>query len=462
MEHDDDDEVNSPYVRKKAGLAPKEDEEVSQNDPVGISTLKAGKAADLLNLDVTVSTDGDQTAITHGDLVKQWKQNGRNYFHYVQNKPGMYVPFGIISARYADKKDSVMLDHKVAIEIFYHPGHDMNLGRYMAAYKAGLKYYSSIYGPYPFNNIRLVETSNYGPRDASTTTMDTYAEYNTWHAHFTDPNQFDYLYYSTARNLAQQWWRFQVTPNNTVGSLVIPEGLASYDALVMAEQKYGKANMRWTVLDQLWFYLFIRRHLDKPEHPLVKADAWFEWGGKAAVALYGLRDLIGEDSLNSALREFKNAYAFKNKPPYAGSNDLYRYLKKHVPDSLQYYLTDTWGKITLYDSKIISAKFVPTGNKDEYKVTFKDNIDKVWVYGKGNDIPAVKMNDYIDIGVYGTDVNDKSGRTQVNFLYLKKYKLTRGEHEFTIVVKGRPRSVGVDPLGKLIDRNPNDNLKDLE
>ena len=119
--YDDDDEVGSPYVRKKAGLPPKEEEEIAQNDPVGISTLKAGKAADLLSLDVTVSTDGDQTAITHGDLVKQWKQNGRNYFHYVQNKPGMYVPFGIVSARYADKKDSVMLDHKVAIDIFYHP-----------------------------------------------------------------------------------------------------------------------------------------------------------------------------------------------------------------------------------------------------------------------------------------------------------------------------------------------------
>jgi len=195
---------------------------------------------------------------------------------------------------------------------------------------------------------------------------------------------------------------------------------------------------------------------------MVKADAWFEWGGKAAVAIYGLRDLIGEDSLNNALRGFKNAYAFKSAPPYAGTNDLYRYLQKHVPDSLQYYLTDTWQKITLYDSKILSVKAVPTGSKDEYKVTFKTYIDKVWVDGKGNDVPAAKMNDYIDIGVYGADIKDKNGRTEVNFLYLKKYKLTRGEHEFSIVVKGKPKTVGVDPLGKLIDRNPNDNLKDVE
>jgi hypothetical protein len=460
--YDDDDEISSPYVRKHAGLPPKEEEEIAQNDPVGISTLRAGKAADLLSLDVTVSTQGDQTAVTHGNLIKQWKHSGRNYFHYVQNRPGMYVPFGIISAKFADKKDSVMLDHHVAIDVYYHPEHQTNIGRFIAAYKDGLKYYSAVYGQFPFNNIRLAETSNYGPREASTTALDTYAEYNAWHAQFTDPNQFDYLYFMTARNLAQQWWRFQVAPNSTVGSLVIPEGLANYDALVMAEKKYGKANMRYILLDQLWYYLFVRRRLEEKEHPLITANQWFEWSGKASVALYGLRDLIGEDSFNKSLREFKNAYAFKSTPPFAGANDLYRYLQKHVPDSLQYYLTDTWQKITLYDSKITAVKAARTGNKDEYKVTFKANIEKVWIDQKGNDVPAVNMNDYIDIGVFGADLKDRSGRSQANLLYLKKYKLTRGEHQFSILVKGKPKSAGVDPLAKLIDRNPNDNLKDIE
>ncbi len=460
--YDDDDEVGSPYVRKKAGLPAKKEEEIAQNDPDGISTLKAGKSADLLKLDVTVSTENDQTAITQGELVKQWKQNGRNYFHYIQNKPGMYVPLGIISARYTDRKDSLLLDHWVDIDIYYHPTHAMNIDRFMAAYKDGLKYYSSVYGTYPFKNIRLVETSNYSPRDASTTTLDSYAEYNSWTAHFTDPNQFDYLYFMTTRNLAQQWWRFQVAPNNTVGSLVIPEGLANYDALVMAEKKYGKENMRSILLDQIWYYIFVRRRLEEKEHPLIKADQWFEWSGKASVALYGLRDLIGEDSLNNALREFKNAYAFKNKPPYAGAPDMYHYLQKHVPDSLQYYLTDTWQKITLYDSKTTAVKAVPTANKNEYKVMFKVNIDKVWIDKNGNDVPAKKMSDYIDIGVFGVDKKDKNGRTEANLLYLRKYKLTRGENEFNIIVKGKPISAGVDPLGKLIDRNPNDNLKSIE
>jgi len=460
--YDDDDEISSPYVRKKAGLPPKEeDEEIAQNDPEGIMNLKAGKSSDLLSLDVTVSTEGDQLAITHGDLVKQWKENGRNYFHYVQNKPGMYAPLVILSARLADRKDSVMLGHKVNIDVFYEPGHERNIDRYISAYKDGLKYFSKVYGDYPFNNIRLVETSPNGPFEASTTTMNINSERNGWNADFTDPNQFDYLYSNACRALAQQWWRFQVAPNSTEGSLVIPEGLANYDALVMNEKKYGKANMRPIVLGHLWYYLFVRTRLDEKEHPLIKANENFEWGDKTGVAMYGLRELMGEDSLNAALREFKNAYAFKNKGPFAGANDLYRYLQKHTPDSLQYYLTDTWQKVTLYDNKINSVTIKPAGNKNEYKIDLKMNVDKTWLGDKGQDIPATAMNDYIDIGVFGDDIKDKSGFVHAHLVYLKRCKFTRGDHELSFIVKGKPKTVAIDPLGYLIDRQPNDNMKDL-
>jgi hypothetical protein len=459
--YDEDDELGSPYERKKAGLPDKKEEEIQQNDPTGISTLKAGRAADRIKLDVTVSTLADQTAIAPGELVKRWRQDGRNYFHYVQDKPGMYMPMGIISARLALKKATVQLDHKVNIEVYYNPAHNTNIDRYIAAYKDGLAYYSKVYGNYPFNDIRLVETSVYGPQDASMATLNTYAEYFGWNADFRDPNSFDYCYVNTTRLLSQQWWRFQVAPNSTVGSLVIPEGLSNYDQLVMAEHKYGKNNMRYIVLDQLWYYLFIRRHLNENEHPLIKANQWFLWGGKASVALYGLRDLIGEDSLNVALREFKKAYNFKTDAPFPGANNLYQYLQKHVPDSLQYYLTDTWQKITLYDNRVVEASSKPTGNKNEYKVTFKLNVDKVWKDAKNNDIPAVNMNDYIDIGIFGKQVKGAGNRMVSNTLYLKKYKLKRGQQSFSVIVKGEPASVGIDPFSKLIDRNPNDNIKDI-
>jgi ABC-type transport system involved in multi-copper enzyme maturation permease subunit len=238
--YDDDDELNSPYVRKKSGLPPKDEKDIAADDPEGIRTLKAGKTASLLRYDLTVSTVADQTAVAPGELVSQWKQNGRNYFHYVQNQPGSYPPIGILSAKYKVFIDSVQLNHMVRISIYYHPAHQANIKRFVAAYKEGLLHFTSVYGPYPFKGIRLAETSIYGPGSTSMNSLDTYAEFNAWNADFNDPNQFDYPYFNTTRALAQQWWRFQVAPNNTTGSLVIPEGLSNYDALVMAERNMAK------------------------------------------------------------------------------------------------------------------------------------------------------------------------------------------------------------------------------
>jgi hypothetical protein len=201
--------------------------------------------------------------------------------------------------------------------------------------------------------------------------------------------------------------------------------------------------------------------LENKEHPLIKANEWFEWSGKAGFVLYGLRDLIGEDSLNAALREFRNAYAFKTDPPFAGSNNLYEYLQKHVPDSLQYYLSDTWQKITLYDNKVVEAKAEPAGNKEEYNVTIKVDVGKVWIDDKGNDIVAKAMNDYMDIGIFAAETKNKEGRSQTNPLYLHKYKFTAGQHVLHITVKGKPSYVGIDPYNKLIDRLSTDNMKVL-
>jgi len=460
--YDEDDEIESPYVRKKNGLPPKKEDEVSQNDPVGISTLAAGRAANLLKLDITVSTSGDQTAIAPGELLGQWKKDGRNYFHYKLKDPGSYAPYGIFSARLAVRRDSVMLDHKVNINIYYLPQHNANIDRYVAAYKDGLKYYSSVYGSYPSNVVKLVETAPYGPREGAMPTMYSNAEYFGWNADFRHTYMQDYCYLYTIRTLAQQWWRFQVAPNSTVGSMVIPEGLATYDELVMAERTYGKTNIRSIILNQLWNYLFSRRHLDEAEHPVIRANMWQIWGGKGGVVLYGLRDLIGEDSMNKALNEFKTAYAYRTEPPFAGSNNLYDCLKKYVPDSLQYYLTDTWQKITFYNNKVTMVKAEPAQVKGSYKVTFTVDINKAWVDEKGNDIDAKNMKDDILIGIFGKEKVDKLGLGHENPLYLKKYWLTKGQHQFSVIVKEKPEWVGVDPYGVLLDRNPNDNLKNLE
>jgi hypothetical protein len=175
-----------------------------------------------------------------------------------------------------------------------------------------------------------------------------------------------------------------------------------------------------------------------------------------------LRDLIGEDSINAALRQFKTEFADRAAGPYAGANDLFRCLKAHTPDSLQYYLTDTWQKVTLYDNQTTSVTAAPTGRPDEYKVVLNVNVNKTWQDEKGREVQAKEMADYIDIGIFGAATVNKSGRWQTHPLYLQKYKFGAGSHVITVIVHGKPQWAGIDPYGKLIDVRPADNSKSFE
>ena len=456
--YDDDDEVSSPYERKKNGLPEKKNEDAAQNDPQAIKTLRGGKAAGLLQLDITVSTPVDQKAVAPGDLVRSWQENGRNLYHYVQGAPGAYPPFSILCARYEKSEDSIMLGHKVLIDVLQDQHQSGNTARFINAYKESIKYLSEEYGDYPFNQIRLVESPLFGPRQTSQPTLNTLAEYNTWNVHFTDPNQYDFASFNIARTVSQQWWRFKVAPNATIGSLVIPEGLGVYSALVVWEKKYGRENMRRRILDQIWFYSFIRSRMEEQEHPVITADKWYEWGDKAGVVLYGLRQLIGEDNINKALREFEDAFAFKKNGPYAGANDLFYYLKKYTPDSLQYFLNDSWQKVTLYDNSIKNVTISKSPGREEYKVTVTVSIEKTWLSGKGEDVPAKDLNDYVDVGFLGKDVKSPDGVMKANLIHVIRNKWTRGNHSFSITLHSKPKSVIIDPYGYLIDRRPGNNF----
>ena len=462
--YDENEELSDRFARKKNGLGPKADEEERTGDaPEAVNTLRGGKNAGLFTLDLTISTSGDQTAVAPGALTKSWRRNGRNYFHYRQDRPGIYGQFAVLSARYATLQDSVRLPgaHGVNVQLFYHPGHPANVQRMMSAYRDGLPYFSAAWGDYPFGDIRLAETPGFGGAETSMPTLDVYSERFGWNADLRGADQPDYCYFETVRNLAQQWWRFQVAPNATQSAWIIPDGLSRYGALKLAESKYGPDNIKGLLEQQLGTYLFLHNRLHIKEVPTLRAkeDRWGGLAGKAGVLLYELIDQAGDDHINAALREFKNAYAFKKEPPYAGSMDLCRILKKHVPEAFQYYLQDNWEKVTLYNNQVSALSAIPTGKNGDYRITLQVNVAKVYLDSLGNEAPAKVMNDFIDIGVFAADSRERNGRMQSHPLALNRYQLSAGPHTIQMTVHGKPAYAGIDPLHKLVDKRPEDNLK---
>jgi aminopeptidase N len=85
--------------------------------------------------EIVLSTSADQIAVAPGVLQKEWRQEGRRYFHYKAEKP-ILPNFCFISARYAVARDRWK---DVALEIYYDPKHPFNIDAMMATAKRALE-----------------------------------------------------------------------------------------------------------------------------------------------------------------------------------------------------------------------------------------------------------------------------------------------------------------------------------
>ncbi len=166
--------------------------------------------------------------------------------------------------------------------------------------------------------------------------------------------------------------------------------------------------------------------------------------------MYALQDYIGEDKVNQALKSFRDANAFSG-PPYPNTTQLLRAIREVTPPGMQYIIDDMFENIVLYDNRAVSArgKKLPDGR---YEVTIKVQAKKLRADSLGKEEPAV-LADLIDIGVL-----DEQGEP----LALSRQKITQEDGTYTIVVDKRPAKAGIDPLTKLIDRTPRDNVVPVE
>ncbi|MHA7129847.1 ABC transporter permease/M1 family aminopeptidase [Algoriphagus namhaensis] len=455
-------ELSSDEKRREYELPEKPEDLPPHDDPYGRNTLLFADEADLIYFEATVSTSPDQIAIAPGYLQKEWEENGRRYFHYIQDTP-IQAFFSVLSADYEVLREKATLSSgkEVDIEIYYQKGHEYNLERFVESYQDGLQYFSDTYGDFQFRQMRILEFPRYAGFAQSFPNTVPFSEDFGWVADFSDPNSFDYVYYVTAHELAHQWWGHQITPNYTRGSNLTSEALAEFSALILSERKYGKENMKRFLKDELDDYLRGRATEGKKENVFINCNRPYQWYNKGSLILYGLRDLIGPEAMDSALYNFNKEFGLRDTPPFPGSADLYRHLATKTPDSLMYYLDDTWNKITLYNNKAEEVTAKKLG-EDEYEVTINFSSQKLYADGSGMETPAEYDGDYIDIGVFAADDQDESGKDRVNPLYLAKYKIKPGESSITVKVKGEPAKAGIDPLNKLIDRIPDDNMVSVE
>ncbi len=428
-------------IRRKYGLAA-----VNRLPPVddltGRQYSSLSRDADWIDFETTVSTSAEQVAIAPGYLQKTWEAGGRRFFHYRMDSK---IPnlFAYLSADYAVAKDRW---HDVAIEVYHHPTHTYNIARMIHGVKRSLEYFSENFGPYQHRQLRIVEFPRYARFALSLPNTIPFAESLGFIARIRDQRDIDYVFYVTAHEVAHQWWGHQVVGANVQGANLLSESLAQYSALMVMEKEFGRDQIQRFLKYELDAYLRGRGSDLIEEVPLMLVeDQPYIHYHKGSIAMYALREALGEEVLNQALRRFLHATA-QQEPPYTTSQEWLKFIREVTPPDQEQLLVDLFATITLFDNRVKSATYSPEPGGG-FRVNFVVEANKLRADGQGHE-SEVLLADWIEIAVFGADEKP---------LYFARQHLTEKEQSFTVVVDALPVTVGIDPYYKLIDRNGNDN-----
>jgi len=434
--------LQDPNKRRKYGLPPVE-RLPKADDVAARMNSQLGADADWIDLDTTVSTSEDQVALAPGYLQREWRENGRRYFHYKTEAP-ILAFWSYLSARYAVKRDAWK---DIPIEVYYHPDHPYNVDRMIDAVKKSLDSFSTRFSPYQHRQVRILEFPRYESFAQSFPNTIPWSESIGFIARVEDPEKIDYVFFITAHEMAHQWWGHQVVGARVQGETMITETLAEYSALMVMEREYGKDKMKRFLQYELNRYLRGRGGELVAELPLVKVeDQGYIHYAKGSLVMYALRDAIGEDAIDRVLAEYIRDKAHQ-PPPYTTAAELVDRLRAAVPEDRRSLIEDLFETITLYDSRAVEATATPVGD-GEYRVRWVVDVKKLRSDDRGSE-REVPLDDVMDVGVLG----EKDAP-----LFLEKRRITGPRMTFEATVRGRPAKAGVDPYNKMIDRNPEDNV----
>ncbi|MGH3054894.1 MAG: aminopeptidase, partial [Gaiellaceae bacterium] len=179
---------------------------------------------------------------------------------------------------------------------------------------------------------------------------------------------------------------------------------------------------------------------------------------KGALAMYWLKEVVGEDKVNRALSRLLGQFAFKGAP-YPNTTDFLRLLREEAGPEHDALITDLFEKITLLDVKATNAKSVRRAD-GKYDVSFEIEAKKLYADGHGKETEA-PLDEPFDIGVFSAEPG-RAGYSAASVLSFQRQRLKSGKQTVNVVVSEPPKFVGVDPYNKRIDRNSEDNLTRVE
>ncbi|MFO0335208.1 MAG: M1 family metallopeptidase, partial [Pseudomonadota bacterium] len=436
--------------RRKHGLPPDLRPPKLEDDSARARRMLAADG-DWVSLDVTVTTDADQTPVAPGYVVSDTVRDGRRTVRFRTDTPVNHF-YSIQSARYAVARDTW---RGTDLVVYHHPGHEANVRRMLDAMKISLELFSERFSPYQFRQARIIEFPGYEDFAQAFANTIPYSESIGFVVRAADPDKIDMVTYVTAHEIAHQWWAHQVMASGQQGATMLIESFAQYSALLVMERLYGRDHVRKFLKYELDRYLRSRGSEAVEELPLARVEnqAYIHYQ-KGTLAMYWAKEVLGEDAVDRALRALIRRYAFQ-AAPYPNTRDFLALLRAEAGPAHDALIADLFERITLVDAKATDATVTKRAD-GRWDVTFAIEARKFYADGTGRETEA-PLDEPFDVGVFAVRPGERDFDSKA-VLAMERRPIRTGRQAVTFTVDREPAWVGVDPYTKRIDRNSDDNL----
>jgi ABC-type transport system involved in multi-copper enzyme maturation permease subunit len=439
--YDDGRRITDNALRRQYGLPPAP-RTPQLGDPAYADRIGYGIDS-RTEFEIVLSTSADQIAVAPGVLQKEWRQDGRRYFHYKAEQP-ILPNLSFCSARYEIARDRWK---DVALEIYYDPKHPFNIAAMMETAKLGLEMYSSEFAPYQYSYLRILEFPRYrsvGKFHSGT------VPYSEAVGFVNDMRAIENADYGVMHELAHMWWGERITGAQMQGRWMLTENMADYSALMLFTEHYPPVFANRIARGMLDGYLNGRSKENEAEVPVMYTERHGYLRAKGPLALYALQDIIGKEKVHQALRNFLNRYSFQTAP-CPTSRDLVNALRTEAGPDYQELITDLFERIVLYDLQVdtASAREIDGG----YEVTIEVTARQFEANGSGQET-EVTLDTWFDVALFPETKNALEGVTP---LYIEKHRLRSGKQTLTVHTMERPGIVALDPSHKRIERSVGNN-----
>ena len=377
---------------------------VPQFEVVGASGVKVSE---------TSNSDSTKTLVYHGDDIHDFAWTA--------------------SPRFRVKDDGVYQGQMgpVNMRILMQPAHWGQVERHEKILRESLEQFESRYGPYPYKTITLVD-----PGSAAAGGME-YPTFITGDTNWFMPGGLHLPELVVEHEFGHQYW-YGMVATNEFEDAWMDEGINSYSEVKVLDSILGKRtsilNMAGTTIGERELQRGTYADVADLDPIAQKAYDYYSnssYGGitygKTASVLLTLEGIIGEDTMDRAMR----AYFMKYRFTHPTKEDFLKTIEEVSGKNLRWYFDQAVYGSPVMDYKVLKIESLPVNWYEDTKGAKKDDKNTVyrsfvWLQRKGAFVMPVEVEIKFDNGEAIREHWDGASRW-TKFVYEKKAKVASAE-----------------------------------